>query len=112
MTEQEAAALVHAAPKEIVMNFRPVDEKFVALKAKPCPLYAFNQCLVYDVRPYNCRRFACLRPDVKAEPFDMNDANWRDRVETSRVARRMMERIQRKAQGWATKMGWMDASAR
>lgn len=104
MTKQEAAVLVHNAPPEIVMQFRPVDEKFVALKAQPCPLYAFKQCLVYAVRPFNCRRFACMRPDVQAEPWD--GQNMEARVKVSRLARRLAEKIQRKAQRWARSQGW------
>lgn len=105
MTKEEAAAIVHAAPSEIQMSFRPVDNGMVALKALPCPLFAFNRCLVYAVRPFNCRRYVCLRPDVKAEPFD-GDRNMMDRVKTSRVARRIAERHQRKAQRWARTHGW------
>jgi Fe-S-cluster containining protein len=107
MTKQEAAVLVHHAPPTVAMSFRPVDDKFVALKAQPCPLYAFQSCLVYDHRPYNCRRFACLRPDPKAEPFETNGGNLFVRVRESRVARRMAERIQRHAQRWGAKYGWV-----
>lgn len=110
MTKEEAAVLVHQAPKEIAMHFRPVDDRFVALKAGPCPLYAFESCLVYSVRPYNCRRFVCLRPDVHAEPFDPSGANLTDRVKTSRVARRMAEKVQRKAQRWANAHGWLSTA--
>lgn len=106
MTKDEAAAIVHAAPKEIAMHFRPAGDGFVALKAQPCPLYAFKGCLVYSVRPYNCRRFGCMRPDVKAEAFEADGSNMMDRVKTSRVARRMAENMQRRAQRWARKMGW------
>lgn len=109
MTKEEAAAIVHAAPKEIAMHFRDAGDGFVALKAQPCPLYAFKGCLVYSVRPYNCRRFGCMRPDVKAEPFEADGANMMDRVKTSRVARRLAEQLQHKAQRWARKMGWVDA---
>lgn len=104
MTKEEAAILVHAAPKEIQMQFRPVGDGFVALKAAPCPLFAFNGCLVYESRPYNCRRFACMRPDVKAEPF--SDECVTDRIKTSRVALRMAVHIQNKAMRWARKHGW------
>lgn len=106
MTRQEAAALTHAAPREIALKFRPIDELFVALKAAPCPLYVFGSCLVYEARPYNCRRFVCLRPDPKAEPFELDGGNLMKRVKVSRPARRLAQRIQNKAQGWAIKMGW------
>lgn len=106
MTREEAAAIVHAAPPTVRLEFRPESGNFVALKAGPCPLFAFSQCLVYDVRPYNCRRFGCMRPDVKAEPFEADGGNLTARVKTSRVARRMAERMQRKAQIWARAHGW------
>lgn len=108
MTQEEAATLTHAAPKEIRLFFRPVDDKFVALKAKPCPLFAFGGCLVYKDRPYNCRRFGCMRPDVKAEPFEASGANLMDRVKTSRAARRLAEKMQRKAKRWADQHGWSE----
>lgn len=108
MTTEEAAVIVHAAPKEIKLEFRKVGEGFVALKAAPCPLFVFNGCLVYESRPYNCRRFGCMRPDVKAEPFEVSGANLMDRVKTSRVARRMAQEMQRKAMRWARKHGWLE----
>lgn len=106
MTKEEAAAIVHAAPKEISMQFRPGNDGFVYLKAKPCPLFVFDTCLVYAVRPYNCRRFGCMRPDVKAEPFEAGGENMTDRTKTSRTARRIAQRLQRKAQPWAINHGW------
>lgn len=106
MTKDEAAMIVHAAPKEIAMQFRDAGDGFVALKAHPCPLFAFQSCLVYAVRPYNCRRFSCMRPDVKAEPFEASGANMMDRVKTSRVALRMAQRIQRRAMRWGRLHGW------
>lgn len=109
MTKLEAAELVHYAPPTVSLQFRPVDDTFVAMKAGPCPLYIFKTCIVYEHRPYNCRRFACMRPDVKAEPFEVSGANMMDRVKTSRVARRMAEKIQRHAQRWARKYGWKSA---
>lgn len=109
MTHQEAAVLVHHAPPEISMQFRPVDDGFVALKAAPCPLFVFNGCLVYSHRPYNCRRFACMRPDVKAEPFEADGGNLTARVKTSRVARRLYAKIQRKSMKWARAHGWPNA---
>lgn len=104
MTKEEAAVLTHHAPQTIALHFRPVDETFVALKTAPCPLYVFGGCLVYSVRPYNCRRYACLRPDPKTEKF--GDDTILDRVKTSRIARRMIIHIQHKAQRWADKHGW------
>lgn len=107
MTTQEAKHLVLHAPPTITLHFRPTDEaNFVAMKAGPCPLHIFNRCIVYEHRPYNCRRFGCMRPDVKAEPFEIDGSNLHDRTMTSRPARRLAIKIQRKAQHWARKMGW------
>lgn len=105
MTKEEAALLVHRAPPTITMQFRDAGDNFVAMKAGPCPLYAFEQCLVYEVRPYNCRRFVCLRPHPKTEPFEGGKC-MTERVEKSRVAARMATLIQRRAQKWARKHGW------
>lgn len=106
MTHEERLVLMRAIPQGLVTQWRPIDEMFVALKAGPCPLYAFKTCLVYAVRPFNCRRFGCMRPDVVAEPFEANGANMMDRTNTSRVAWRMAKLMQRKAQRWARKHGW------
>lgn len=111
MTTSEAEALVHAAPREITMQFDRTEEKgFVSLRVGPCPLFAFGKCLVYEMRPYNCRRFACMRPDPKTEVFEptgeLGCMNLEVRVKTSRVAYRLAQKIQRKAQRWAMTHGW------
>jgi Fe-S-cluster containining protein len=106
MTKEEMVQIVHHAPPTIKMEFRDMGDGFVALKAKPCPLYVFKTCLVYEHRPYNCRRFACMRPDPKTEPFEADGGNLMARVKTSRVARRMAQTFQRRAQRWAVKHGW------
>lgn len=106
MTKEEAAEIVHAAPPTISLQFRDAGEGFVALKAQPCPLFVFNSCLVYAVRPYQCRRFACMRPNVKTEPFEADGGNLMKRVAQSRVALRLARKIQRKAQRWALQHGW------
>lgn len=110
MTKQEAAEIVHHAPPTIRMHFRDADDGFVALKAQPCPLYLFGECMVYAHRPYACRRFACMRPDPKTEPWEsggpLGCKNLSDRVATSRLALRLAKRIQRKAQQWARSHGW------
>lgn len=113
MTKEEAAILVHHAPKEIKLHFRPEGDRFVALKAQPCPLFLWGGCAVYEYRPYNCRRFACMRPDPKTESWAFTEsgdcANLWDRLATSRIARRLGQLIQRKAQKWARAHGWVDA---
>lgn len=111
MTKEEAALLTHHAPKEITLRFRPIHSGFVALQTGPCPLYAFQRCLVYEYRPFNCRRFACMRPDPKAEPFvespDLTGCeNANVRFYESEDARKRLKRIQKWAQEWAVKHGW------
>lgn len=114
MTREEQRHLMLHIPEGIKSQWREVDEQFVAVKAGPCPFFVFHECLVYEHRPYNCRRFACMRPDPKAERFEVNASvllgctNLDVRVATSRVARRLYATIQRKAQRWARKYGWRD----
>lgn len=90
---------------------------FIKLQAAPCPLLSDDgKCTVHSVRPYNCRRFTCLRPDVTVEPFEpepLDLANGRlgcknlsDRVATDRGAKRFVAHLQQKAQRWAVKHGW------
>ncbi len=110
MTTREAAVLMRAAP-DVAVEFRKERDGFVALKAQPCPFYADHRCTVYEVRPYACRRFGCMRLDVTAEPFEADGGNLRDRVQTSRVAWRLAKKMQRQAQPWARKMGWTDVEA-
>lgn len=115
MTREERTAILPKIPQGIRTEWRDVEgSQLVALKAHPCPFFIFGECLVYDVRPYNCRRFACMRPDPKTELFE-NDLspstitgcrNADDRFYTSRVARRMLVQIQRKAMNWARAHGW------
>lgn len=112
MTHEERLAILPHVPQGLVTHWRPIDDKFVALKAGPCPFYIFKECLVYPVRPYNCRRFACMRPDPKAEPWEEGGdgpnkvRNVDDRIALSRPARRLAAKIQHKAQKWALKHGW------
>ncbi len=78
------------------------------LVAAPCPfLDAENRCAVHDVRPYNCRRWGCLRSDVKAQKFVDED--------TAAILRRMpgglptLQRMQTDAQPWALAHGWKES---
>lgn len=113
MTREERLAILPRILDGIRTSWRDLDNGMVALKAAPCPLYLFKECTVYDVRPYNCRRFACMRPDPKTEPWEQdrhgNCVNALSRILHSRVARRLQERIQRKAQRWADAHGWKRA---
>jgi Fe-S-cluster containining protein len=78
------------------------------LQAAPCPLLVDNQCSVYAVRPFVCRRFQCHR--AAGEAFDpsgpLGCRNLSDRLDQSRVTRRAYALNQRKAARWALKMGW------
>jgi hypothetical protein len=113
MTTMEAAQLLQRTAGTRTLHFRKTADHFVALQAHPCPLYDLDAraCTVYDIRPYNCRRFACLRPTPSAEPWQQDPTtgeclNVLDRVRRSRIARRLLARIQRKAQAWAREHGW------
>lgn len=110
MTREERLAVLLAAPGSIHTQWRDMGGNLVALKAQPCPFYIFKSCQVYESRPFSCRRFACMRPDVKTEPFEVGGPlgckNLSDRIATSRVALRLARKIQRKAHRWATRHGW------
>ena len=117
MTPAEAALLRTRRPDLTV--HRHLDPRFVYLEGKPCPLLrmdgAVATCTVHDIRPYNCRRFGCFRPDPTtepyvAEPLDLPNlrlgcANLSDRL-SNRAVRRAYAKLQRKAQQWALKHGW------
>lgn len=113
MTKDEQLTLLPRIPVGIKTQWRVIDNTFVALKAGPCPFYVFKTCLVYSHRPYNCRRFGCMRPDPKSEPFEATDSklgckNLEDRIKTSRVALRMAKLLQRKSMRWARAHGWKE----
>lgn len=95
------------------MAFRPLQWRynegtgFTDLSAKPCPFVTpENRCNVYDIRPYNCRRFGCMRPDVKTEPFAASTLT--KRLIESSSARSQYQVMQAEAQEWAVAHGWKD----
>jgi Fe-S-cluster containining protein len=121
MTRSEAQVLQLQAsvlPDRPHLSFveHPINAHFVLMQAGPCPFLGVgldgrSSCRVYSHRPYNCRRFQCLRPDVKTEPFipdqsEFGCANTSQRLKKSRVARRMFALLQRKAMKWARNHGW------
>ena len=113
MTEDEAALLYAARDKAT----RPLqwqdtnDRRFIKLLARPCPfLSAEKQCTVYDIRPYNCRRFICGRPSGSDEPWedtpDGRCANVTERQEQSLEFFTHAIDVQSAAQPWALANGW------
>jgi Fe-S-cluster containining protein len=114
MTLDEVGALMDALPDhetrqdKLLTRLTRVDGQFFELKAAPCPLLVDNQCSVYAVRPFVCRRFQCHR--AAGEAFDpsgpLGCKNLSDRLEQSRVTRRAYALNQRKAARWGLAHGW------
>ena len=74
-----------------------------------CPLLGDDGlCTIHAVRPYNCRRFLCLRdPGEPLQPGGpLGCRNTETRVIQVRGARRFYEKNQRRAQRWARDHGW------
>ena len=111
MTLQEAGEIQKLALGKDLRWREAQPYGFVELIAHPCPLLEGNVCTVYPVRPYNCRRWGCFRPDPKTEPLKPDTGflgceNARVRFYTDRDVRRQMQQMERKAQKWALKHGW------
>lgn len=102
MTVEEAEVLVE---QDRMIHLEPGPEPgFVRMRARPCPFYRPSVgCLVYQERPYNCRRYLCGRTS-SAEPFEDMPIPWT--VLESRDLRRQYAREQRRAQRWADGHGW------
>jgi Fe-S-cluster containining protein len=104
--------LMTAQERDIILALRPGHGRAFrtrsdgwVLMPQPCEfLTVGNTCGVYEVRPYNCRRYGCFRPDVKAEPW--SEACLGERLPL-RVVRREYARMQRHAQRWASQHGWV-----
>ncbi len=116
MTLAESAALREAAPDRDLRFDAFGDGRRVVLMpvagTRQCPLLgADGRCSVYAARPYNCRRFACLRtsPD---EPLTiggpMGSLNTEATVRGSVQAARWYARNQRAAQWWGRRHGWTE----
>lgn len=120
MTPQEAIKVRDARPDLALQWYHHHDGRFVYLKGHPCPLLQMDgtraSCTVHAVRPYNCRRFGCFRPDPHTEPYEpepldlargrLGCANLSDRLAESRSVRRAYARMQRRATHWAVTHGW------
>ena len=104
LTHAERREIERAAPRGVTLTFRPhLDRRFLQLEAHPCPLYHTSKgCTVYDVRPYACRRFACLREDY-TQPYDALYPR-----PPLRAQRRELHMIQHRAQTWAVAHGWSE----
>jgi Fe-S-cluster containining protein len=112
MTDSERAVILahpHARDRALVWSKKPASNRW-ALKAAPCPFLESSRCSIYPIRPYNCRRFGCFRPDPRREPFEpsgpFGSLNFSDRFATSRIVRRAAQALQRKARAWAVRHGW------
>jgi len=78
---------------------------FLYLHTKPCPyLRPSGHCDVYEVRPYNCRRFMCGRADPESDIFE--EAPVPTIVLKTRALRRQYAKEQRHHQKWARAHGW------
>ena len=112
MTVDEARVLQAATPLELRWQLR-FDGKVSLTRedaSRACPLLGDDKrCTVYAVRPYNCRRFACLREAGEVlEPGGPVGCRNAERRLGDRAARRQLIQIQRKAQVWGRKHGWTD----
>lgn len=88
----EERELLEARGRAVNASWLPDDKPgFWRLLALPCPFYAEGEgCTVYNVRPYNCRRFASLKGYEGSE----------------RDGHRVKVLYQRRAQRWADRHGW------
>lgn len=120
-SKEEAKLAGQNTPLSLTFYTHP-DKRFVYLAGKPCPLLSRDSngratCTIHSVRPYNCRRFMCGRPDPSTEPYEsepldvdngrLGCANLSDRL-ADRKFRRFYAQMQRKAQRWALKHGWSE----
>lgn len=117
--ERDALLAAHPA-LAIPDDFTPVPGLpggFLRWHRDPCPALVESagggtRCAVYPTRPFNCRRFMCLRPNPKDEPLEIGGPmgcwNASTRVQVSRAARRFYAHNQRRAQRWALSYGWSD----
>lgn len=129
MHEQERDAIYEYGEKHLTVGQlsklewrRSADSGFVDLKGSPCPLLDKSSgkpvCTVHPVRPYNCRRFGCMRPDPSVEPLRMAPhsdvlqfgnigcSNLRLRLVQSTKVVKEYDRLQAKGRNWATQHGW------
>ncbi len=113
MTKQEWAGIQARRP-DAPLPTPHKDARFVEYVGT-CPLLTEKkQCSVYDVRPMNCRRFGCFRPNVNVEPLTydrggvgvLSCVNARVRFYENKEVRKQALRMEKKAQKWGSKHGW------
>ena len=79
------------------------------LVARPCPFYSKKDgCTVYDVRPYNCRRWMCGR--TSTEQIAEATAQIPVRVLRSPELVADYRRLQDDSREWAVAHGWRPES--
>lgn len=118
VTRDEVAAMQAADPQPL--NVEPHERGFlrIVMPAGRCvylkrELDGQATCGIYEARPFQCRRFMCLRPDPKTEPWEgsgpLGCRNLSDRLAESRYAMTFYESNQRRAGKWALAHGWTKA---
>ena len=109
MRTEEWRELADRVPQRAVTLDRSREAKgWIALKAAPCPFYDYGEraCTVYDVRPYNCRRFMCGRWDVTKEPFIDSRTAMLTKIAADNDLRWSFRRMMTAAIAWAVAHGW------
>jgi len=114
--EREAIEAFGATPMRPPVWASDAPAGWALLQGKPCPYLDRDEdgkavCLVYEVRPFNCRRFGCFRPSPELEPLELDHSklgckNLSDRIANSPEVLRAYRKMQRQAQEWATAHGW------
>lgn len=80
---------------------------FVRLLAHPCPLLEDGSCSVYDIRPFNCRRFVCGRVgDEKWDGGEKACLNLTDRLVQSLDFQEFYRANEKRHHEWAKTQGW------
>lgn len=111
VTGPELKALYEARPDvhlHITEIGLPDGRTHYQFAAGPCPfLAADGKCSVYEVRPYNCRRWMCGRMSHDEPLTDLAPVPMK--VLLDRDLRRQYDLNQRRARAqWAHKMGWQE----
>ena len=115
LTPAERDVLAQARP-DVALDVVPQkDTRFLTWSVpKGCPflsrgLDGLATCTVHEIRPYNCRRFLCLRDE--GEPYrsggPMGCKNLSERIDRNVHAMEFYRTHQRYAQrDWADSHGW------